>query len=51
MIEDIGEEGLYQYRCWCGATAKVRREDPDLLRLLNSQAQVEDDDFDPFVDL
>lgn len=32
-IEDDGGE-KYLYRCWCGATARVAKDDPDLLAAL-----------------
>jgi hypothetical protein len=33
-IEDDGEMASYLVRCWCGATARVRRNDPDLVQAL-----------------
>lgn len=34
MIADDGDPSTYKYRCWCGSTARVPREDPDVLRLI-----------------
>jgi len=30
-IEDDGITSKYLYRCWCGATARVPKDDPDIL--------------------
>jgi hypothetical protein len=29
-VEDDGRADSYLVRCWCGATARVRKDDPDL---------------------
>lgn len=31
MIEDDGREDSLKIGCWCGATARVKRDDPDLV--------------------
>lgn len=36
-IHDDGGE-KYQYVCWCGATARVPKDDPDLLAALEASA-------------
>jgi hypothetical protein len=33
-IEDDGDSRSYLVRCWCGATACVARDDPDLVKAL-----------------
>lgn len=33
-LVDDGDDVTLQVKCWCGATARVRRDDPDLERLL-----------------
>lgn len=39
MIEDDGDHpwrhDSYKVRCWCGATARVSKDDPDLVKLLS----------------
>jgi hypothetical protein len=33
-VEDDGDPANYLIRCWCGATCRCRRDDPDMTRFL-----------------
>jgi hypothetical protein len=33
-IRDVGDPEKYRVDCWCGASARVDRNDPDLVELL-----------------
>lgn len=33
-FEDDGDPETVKYLCWCGASARVRRDDPDLQKYL-----------------
>lgn len=35
---DDGDDATYQVKCWCGAKARVRKDDPDLVALLADSA-------------
>jgi hypothetical protein len=50
-IEDTGDPETYTYRCWCGSTAKVRRDDPDLVAHLGAPEEPSEEPAEPFMDL
>lgn len=35
-LDDDGHPDTYKVRCWCGATARVAKDDPDIVALLSS---------------
>jgi hypothetical protein len=39
-IEDDGITSKYLYRCWCGATARVAKDDPDILAAIGASRPV-----------
>ena len=35
-ISDVGDPETYRVDCWCGASARVKQDDPDLKEILGN---------------